>query len=65
MREWLKFMFAVSILFILRFSCFFSSSPWEEYHVEDKDEGAGAEDGDDDRQDDVKLAVLLLLQTET
>ena len=40
-------------------------SPWEEDHVEDEDEGAGAEDGDDDGEDDVQLPVLLLLQAET
>ena len=40
-------------------------SPWEEDHVEDEDEGAGAEDGDDDGKDDVQLPVLLLLQAET
>ena len=45
------------------FTCYFS--PWEEDHVEDEDEGAGAEDGDDDREDDVQLPVLLLLQAET
>ena len=38
--------------------------PWKEDHVEDEDEGAGAEDGDDDGEDDVELPVLLLLQTE-
>ena len=40
-------------------------SPRKEDHVEDEDEGAGAEDRDDDGQDDVQLPVLLLLQAET